>query len=151
LYFGVLTQSNARYHILMVHFDAVFLVDDDPINNLINRRLLGKTGIGGRIEEFLSGQDALGKITELNPDDSLLIFLDINMPVLNGWEFLNKYLETYPDRADKIVILSSSIDFQDRQRADGYQIVSGFLEKPLTIDKIKYQMEKYAKTDQSIT
>ena len=128
----------------MVHFDAVFLVDDDPINNLINRRLLGKTGIGERIEEFLSGQDALGKITELNPADSLLIFLDINMPVLNGWEFLNKYLEIYPERADKIVILSSSIDFQDRQRADGYQIVSGFLEKPLTIDKINGQMEKYA-------
>lgn len=127
----------------MVHFDAVFLVDDDPINNLINRRLLGKTGISNRIEEFLGGQDALDKISELGMEDSLLIFLDINMPVLNGWEFLNKYLKTFPGRSDKIIILSSSIDFQDRQKADEYPVVSGFLEKPLTIDKIKEEMEKY--------
>jgi CheY-like chemotaxis protein len=127
----------------MVHFDAVFLVDDDPINNLINRRLLGKIGISTRIEEFLGGEDALEKIGQLNPDNSLLIFLDINMPVLNGWEFLNRYLEAFPHRKDKIVILSSSIDFQDRQKANEYKVVSGFLEKPLTIDKINDQMEKY--------
>ncbi len=127
----------------MVHFDAVFLVDDDPINNLINRRLLGKTGISNQIDEFLGGEEALEKINELEPDNSLLILLDINMPVLNGWEFLNRYLEIYPDRKDKIVILSSSIDFQDRQRAEEYQIVSGFLEKPLTLDKISGQLEKY--------
>lgn len=127
----------------MVHFDAIFLVDDDPINNLINRRLLGKTRISSRIEEFQGGQDALDKIAELKPDESLLIFLDINMPVQNGWEFLDKYLETYPNRSDKIVILSSSIDFQDRQKAEEYSIVSGFIEKPLTIEKIDGQMEKY--------
>lgn len=128
----------------MVRFDAVFLVDDDPINNLINRRLLGKTGISNRIEEFLGGEDALEKINELNPEDSLIIFLDINMPVLNGWEFLNKYLELFPERNDKIIILSSSIDFQDRQKAAEYSIVSGFLEKPLTIDKINGQIEQYS-------
>lgn len=127
----------------MVRFDAVFLVDDDPINNLINRRLLGKTGISDRIEEFLGGADALEKINELNPDESLIIFLDINMPVLNGWEFLNKYLETFSHRNDKIIILSSSIDFLDRQKANGYSIVSGFLEKPLTLEKINSQMEQY--------
>lgn len=127
----------------MAHFDAVFLVDDDPINNLINRRLLTKTGISNRIEEFLGGEDALAKIKDLDPGDSLLIFLDINMPVLNGWEFLNKYLDIYPNRNDKIVILSSSIDFQDRQKAEEYPVVSGFLEKPLTIEKINEQMEKY--------
>ncbi|OOG77192.1 response regulator [Algoriphagus sp. A40] len=127
----------------MVRFDAVFLVDDDPINNLINRRLLGKTGISDRIEEFLGGEDALEKINELKPEDSLIIFLDINMPVLNGWEFLNKYLDTYSHRNDKIIILSSSIDFLDRQKANGYPIVSGFLEKPLTLEKISSQMEQY--------
>lgn len=122
----------------MICFDVIFLVDDDPINNLINRRLLGKIGIGNRIEEFLSGQDALEKIKSLPEGESLLIFLDINMPVLNGWEFLDSYLALYPDRVDKIVILSSSIDFQDRQKAMGYSIVSGFLEKPLSLDKIDF-------------
>jgi CheY-like chemotaxis protein len=127
----------------MIRFDTIFLVDDDPINNLINRRLLGKTGICERIQEFLGGQEALEKIAELAPEESLLLFLDINMPVINGWEFLDKYIETFPHRKDKIVILSSSIDFQDRQRANEYAIVSGFLEKPLTLDKISGQMSRY--------
>ncbi|MDX5339721.1 MAG: response regulator [Cyclobacteriaceae bacterium] len=121
----------------MSEFEAIFLVDDDPINNLINRRLLGKTGISQKIEEFLGGQDALDRIAQESPSNRILIFLDINMPVVNGWEFLEKYLLLFQERKDKILILSSSIDFQDRQKAQEYELVSGFLEKPLTLDKIK--------------
>lgn len=127
-----------------MQFDAIFLVDDDPINNLINKRLLGKVGISEQIIEFLEGEDALTKIHDEPSENNLLIFLDINMPVLNGWEFLEKYIESFPNRHDKIVILSSSIDFQDRQKAQDYKIVSGFLEKPLTLDKIYLQLEKYS-------
>ncbi|MEB2779873.1 response regulator [Algoriphagus sp. C2-6-M1] len=127
----------------MIQFDTIFLVDDDPINNLINKRLLGKVGIAGNIVEFLEGEQALLQLNDSDPNQSLLIFLDINMPVLNGWEFLDKYQELHPNRSDKIVILSSSIDYQDRFKAQGYQIVSGFLEKPLTLEKIRIQMEKY--------
>ncbi len=127
----------------MLCFDLIFLVDDDPINNLINRRLLGKAGIGNHIEEYLSAQEALEKIKSLSKEGSLLIFLDINMPVLNGWEFLEEYKTLFSDRDDKIVILSSSIDFQDRQKALEYPIVSGFLEKPLSLEKISYQISKY--------
>jgi CheY-like chemotaxis protein len=123
----------------MLHFDLIFLVDDDPINNLINRRLLGKIGIGNYIEEFLIAQEALEKIKQLPKEDSLLIFLDINMPVLNGWEFLEKYTALFPDRKDRIVILSSSIDYQDRKKAFEYPIVSGFLEKPLSLEKINFE------------
>jgi CheY-like chemotaxis protein len=124
----------------MTQFDAIFLVDDDPINNLINKRLLSKTRISQKIQEFLGGEDALVRLKEVPDSSQLLIFLDINMPVLNGWEFLNKYLDSFPNRKDKIIILSSSIDFQDRQRAQEYEIVSGFLEKPLTLEKIASQV-----------
>lgn len=126
-----------------MQFDAIFLVDDDPINNLINKRLLGKVGISDQIIEFLEAEDALSKIQTEPSERKILIFLDINMPVLNGWEFLEKYIGSFPNRQDKIVILSSSIDFQDRQKANGFEIVSGFLEKPLTLDKIYSQLEKY--------
>ena len=127
----------------MIHFDAIFLVDDDPINNLINNRLLSKVEVSETIEEFLEGQYAINRICDFNLDSRILIFLDINMPVMNGWEFLKKYQENFPERNDTIIILSSSIDFQDRQKADEYSIVSGFLEKPLTLDKINIQLSKY--------
>lgn len=127
----------------MIHFDAIFLVDDDPINNLINKRLLSKVEITERIQEFLEGQFAIERLNEEPLDKNLLIFLDINMPVMNGWEFLEAYMKQHPNRKDKIVILSSSIDFQDRQKAKGYPVVSGFLEKPLTLDKIHMQLSKY--------
>ncbi|HAH37810.1 MAG TPA: response regulator [Algoriphagus sp.] len=126
----------------MIHFEAIFLVDDDPINNLINKRLLGKTDISKHIYQFLEGEEALMAIAELPTDQQIMIFLDINMPVMNGWEFLNFYLEKFPKRKDKIVILSSSIDFQDRQKAMDYEVVSGFIEKPLTMEKINYQLSR---------
>ena len=114
-------------------FDSVFLVDDDPINNLINRRLLGKVEISNRILEFLSGEDALNVLLGEPTDHKILILLDINMPVMNGWEFLDRYKTILPHRRDKILILSSSIDFQDRQKAKEYEIVDGFIEKPLNL------------------
>jgi CheY-like chemotaxis protein len=120
----------------MSKFNAIFLVDDDPVINLVNKRLLKKTGISDRIEDFLGGEEALEKISDESPSDPILIFLDINMPVLNGWEFLNKYMLLFPERNDQILILSSSIDYQDRQKAKEFKIVSGFLEKPLTLEKI---------------
>ncbi|WP_268034720.1 response regulator [Algoriphagus sp. PAP.12] len=127
----------------MTHFDAIFLVDDDPINNLINKRLLGKVGIAENIYEFLEGSEALGYLEDSQTPQEVLIFLDINMPVMNGWEFLDAYLEKLPERKDKIVILSSSIDFQDRQKAMEYEVVLGFLEKPLTMDKIHHQVAEF--------
>ncbi len=127
----------------MIHFDAIFLVDDDPINNLINNRLLNKVEITKNIEEFLEGQYAIERISEIPVDKNILIFLDINMPVMNGWEFLEIYRQRFPERNDIIIILSSSIDFQDRQKAKEYSIVSEFLEKPLTLDKIQFQLGKY--------
>jgi len=73
----------------------------------------------------------------LKADEKILLFLDINMPVMNGWDFLKNYLEIFNERNDKIVILSSSIDFQDKEKAKLFSCVQGFIEKPLTPEKIK--------------
>jgi CheY-like chemotaxis protein len=121
----------------MQSFYSIILVDDDPINNLINKRLISKLELSPIVEEFLVAEQALTRIGCLAPENRILILLDINMPVMNGWDFLSRYLERFTDRTDKIIMLSSSIDFQDRQKAKLFSCVDGFIEKPLTPDKIK--------------
>jgi CheY-like chemotaxis protein len=121
----------------MNSFHSIILVDDDPINNLINKRLISKLDISPKIEEYLEAEKAIEKIRSLEVDQHTLIFLDINMPVMNGWDFLNQYLIEFKNRKDKIVVLSSSIDFQDRLKAKDFHCVEGFIEKPLTPEKIK--------------
>lgn len=127
----------------MAYFKEILLVDDDPINNLINRRLISKVSLGEEVTEFLSGIVALEHIRILTDPEPILIFLDINMPLMNGWEFLDQYMQDYPNREDHIIILSSSIDFLDRLKAQDYHIVAGFLEKPLTLEKLKDQLGEY--------
>lgn len=117
-------------------YDLIVLIDDDPINNLINRRLICKLKLSPVIEEFLEAEEALPFIKSLDLSLHILILVDINMPVMNGWDFLVEYANCCPQRRDRIVMLSSSIDFQDRQRAKEFPGVSGFIEKPLTHDKL---------------
>jgi len=122
----------------MQRFYSIILVDDDPINNLINKRLISKLKLAPHIEEFLEGEQAIERIREMDVAENILIFLDINMPVMNGWDFLNQYMKEFKFRKDRIIVLSSSIDFQDRQKAKEYACVEGFIEKPLSPEKIKY-------------
>ncbi|PRY87011.1 response regulator [Mongoliibacter ruber] len=118
-------------------YKSIILVDDDPINNLINKRLITKLSISEKVEEFLEAEKALQRLRSLDSNEQTLILLDINMPVMNGWDFLNVYLKEFPERKDEIYVLSSSIDLQDRQKAMQYHVVKGFVEKPLTPEKIK--------------
>lgn len=120
----------------MYSYDLIVLIDDDPINNLINKRLIKKSELSSCIKEFLEAEEALKYIQELTPLKKALILVDINMPVMNGWDFLKEYgyLESYRD--DKIIMLSSSIDFQDRQKSKDFPYVEGFIEKPLTFEKL---------------
>lgn len=121
----------------MESYPSILLIDDDPINNLINKRLIAKLEIGDRIEVFQEAEKAIDRIRTFESDKSILIFLDINMPVMNGWDFLYRYLHQFEERKDTIVVLSSSIDIQDKNKALEFSCVEGFIEKPLSPEKIK--------------
>ncbi|WP_114750625.1 response regulator [Pleomorphovibrio marinus] len=121
----------------MYLFDIIVLIDDDPINNLINKRLIKKLEISPQVEEFLEAEKALSFIKDLPPSTKMLALVDINMPVMNGWDFLLQYAPMVVNREDKIIMLSSSIDFQDRQKSKKFSYVNGFIEKPLTPEKLE--------------
>ena len=121
----------------MYSFDLIVLIDDDPINNLINKRLIKKLTLSSNIKEFLEAEEALKYLQSLPPLKQVLILVDINMPVMNGWDFLKEYAHFECSRKDTIIMLSSSIDFQDRQKTKDFPYVDGFIEKPLTFEKLK--------------
>lgn len=121
----------------------ILLVDDDEINNFISVKLIKKTLINTEIKTCLNGKfaiDELANIQEDKPDELPdYILLDINMPIINGWEFLEEYerLNIDPQGKTKIFIISSSVFNNDINKAKSYPLVKDFISKPLSIDKIK--------------
>ncbi|WP_226390227.1 response regulator [Penaeicola halotolerans] len=116
-------------------YDKVILIDDDPINNLINRKIFSKTVPDVHIFEFLEGKNALQFLESAESIENTLVLLDINMPIMNGWDFLDIF--TSKGYRLDVWMLSSSIDPRDEVKSHTYPSVKGFIGKPLSQDKIK--------------
>jgi CheY-like chemotaxis protein len=122
---------------------SILLVDDDEINNFISIKLIKKALDNTTISACLNGRFAIDELAEIQKQDpSLLpdfILLDINMPIMNGWEFLDEYkrLNIDPLGKSKIYIISSSVFSNDINKARSYPLVQNFISKPLSVDKIK--------------
>lgn len=114
------------------------VVDDDPTNNLICSLLIKKFHPGAEIEIFTKAEDALEFIrTEKDPTSSIL-FLDVNLQTMTGWEFLDVFATFKEETKVRylIYVLSSSYqDFSDKSLR--YPFLSGFLSKPLKADYFK--------------
>jgi CheY-like chemotaxis protein len=121
--------------------NMIFIVDDDPIHQQIANIMIRRQGIGEQVRTFSDAQDVLDYLrlyvydAEQLPD---LILLDLNMPVMDGWDFLNDYAGFYKDLAKPIgiFVLTSSIDDKDKKKVDSYSFVKGYLTKPLSSEII---------------
>ncbi|MCC5930372.1 MAG: response regulator [Cyclobacteriaceae bacterium] len=128
------------------YYHQIILIDDDEFCHQIAKKFLGKIGIHENILTFFNGRQALDHIKLLNLPESgndpegskTLILLDINMPILNGFEFLEELLATLPDMRKHfdIHILTSSSNQRDIENAERYNL-EGYIVKPLSIDKLK--------------
>lgn len=130
--------------------NCVLLVDDDEPTNFFNRMVLEDIDCVKTIRTADSGQNALDYLEHAgnsNGDHSSpdLIFLDINMPAMNGWEFLERYSNL--DKQHKanvvIVMLTTSLNPDDCAKANTIPDVSGFETKPLTPEKLQSILKKY--------
>ena len=126
----------------MQHIHSVLLIDDDPIFNMINTRIILSAKVTTRIKSYLYASEALDELKQSINTGSLefpdVIFLNINMPDMDGWEFLEelKQLPEFNLNKCKVCILTSSIDQGDIQKSKGYEIVYDFIIKPLSVDKL---------------
>ena len=129
--------------------NCVLLIDDDEPTNFFNRMVLEDVNCARTIHVAESGElalDFLRKISdeeeELSPD---LIFLDINMPAMSGWEFLERYatLERHRSTNTVVVMLTTSLNPDDRALANKIPDVSAFETKPLTDQKLAAIIQRH--------
>ncbi|NQZ76586.1 MAG: response regulator [Ekhidna sp.] len=116
----------------MQNLSRILLVDDDPIFLTLAELAIKKDSDSIEIFKAMNGEEAISFL-KLNAVD--IIFLDLNMPVMNGWEFLDA-LPEIESHDEKIYILTSSIDPSDQKKADQSPLVTAMLEKPLDREKI---------------
>lgn len=118
----------------------VLVIDDDEINNFTIEAMLDGTPVVGEHEIQDSGDSALEYLSQAETSEHFpnYIFVDINMPGMNGYQFLEIYQKDfyakYPDTL--IYMLSSSISESDRERSLSYECVTDYISKPLTRDKL---------------
>lgn len=122
----------------MQKLSSILLVDDDSTNNFLNELLLKSLNVTERVLVAEDGTQALDLLATIsNPDEPALILLDVNMPGLNGIQFLEAYhqLPQAQRNATVIIMLTTTMDARDLSRLDELHI-SGLVSKPLTQEKV---------------
>lgn len=124
-------------------FNNAYVVDDDKVHHFIIKKLLEKNLIQTNVSFFENGYEALNDLKiKLDKGDALpdLILLDINMPVLDGWQFLEEFNQMNAAVSDKITIcvVSSSEDYFNSEMIEQFRSsIANYYVKPMTSDMVK--------------
>lgn len=125
---------------------TIMLIDDDVPTNYLNKMVIDQSECAEKVITVNSAVEAL-KFLKDQPKEEMpdLIFLDINMPAMNGWEFLEAYKE-FPDNKKEdtvVMMLSTSENPDDKMRANCIKDISGFMVKPLSEDVVADVMGEF--------
>jgi CheY-like chemotaxis protein len=127
--------------------ETIMCIDDDPITQMLIKKVVQKVAFSKEIITAQNGEEALDILNQLKiinyqakNTKPQLIFLDINMPVMGGWEFLDFF--NAPDYFEfntvKVVILTSTIDPDDIEKSKLYSNVISFQSKPITVEMLEH-------------
>lgn len=121
----------------------VFIIDDDPGVIFLHEIIVKESKLNLTPESFKDAREALEYLISLDkPESRLLLFLDINMPKMSGWEFLDALIEKVKIADIKVVMVTSSLSKSDRDKSSKYPIVIDFWEKPMNIPQSLQLQEK---------
>jgi len=126
-------------------YKIVMLIDDNEIDNMINQKMLESANFSEQYYVYTSGQSALDFLGNLVKQESAgellpdMILLDINMPLIDGFQFLDRFSELNTSAKPNIDVfmLTTSINPSDKERANENELINKFLIKPLTLDQLE--------------
>lgn len=108
----------------------VLMIDDNELDLLISRKLISKQVNSLEFTEFNNASEALQYLENLEKNEFDIILLDLNMPEMNGWDFLEEYQKLAVHKTN-VYILTSSLDTRDKLRSKEFEAVKGYFDKPL--------------------
>jgi CheY-like chemotaxis protein len=120
----------------------IWVIDDDIIYQTIINKLIQKSGVFSTHSSFMNGKEAIITLNNtLEKDDNCLpdiILLDINMPVMDGWEFMEeiKRIKSKINKHILIYIVSSSIAIEDRDKSKTFTDIMGYIPKPISVNDL---------------
>jgi len=118
-------------------------IDDSEFDRKLNDRVLKRSGAFGEITQFPSAEAALEHLRQ-RPSMPDVIFLDVNMPIMNGFDFLAAATEEFGEKFTSrvVIMLTTSLNVTDREKAEAYNVVREFLNKPLTVEEARAVADK---------
>jgi len=130
--------------------EQILCIDDDPITLMLCKKVISKSSFSHEVITAQNGEEALHHFNTLkytndkNRKKPELIFLDLNMPIMGGWEFLDHFTSSAYNEFNSapVIVLSSTIDPEDLAKAKKYPIIIDFLSKPVTQQMLEYLKKK---------
>ena len=126
--------------------DIACIIDDDPSVVFGTKKIMELANFSSSIMVFHNGHEALQNlkpIIEKGENIPEVILLDLNMPIMDGWEFLDEFIEIPTSKQITIYIVTSSVDPADSKRAEKYDNVSNYLVKPIRSEDLKSILENF--------
>lgn len=126
----------------------IMIVDNDQVNSFVLKNIITRNYATAKVDLYPEGAEALDYLNGLESSGTpfpAVILLDIYMPVMDGFEFLDVYSEQYAHKDTIIFTMSNSLIKEDQQRANEYSVVKGFITKPLIYNNIQFIIETYLK------
>lgn len=121
---------------------VTFIIDDDKLYQFGMKRMMHHLSVDADIKQFYNGLEAIEYLQQNKDKKNNLpdiIFLDINMPVMNGWQFLDSFisLHLHPEKQITIYMITSSVDNAEILKAASYKEIKNYIIKPIAFDSLK--------------